>query len=620
MGQRKEHEQRLPHMTWRMPDLLRVLTLLLCLCVPVLTNADTIYCADEDFTPAGNDGNSGATAALPKTDGWCRDPANVSAGDIRIYASGNYEGEDFIIDGMNGADGNLITHRCAGKHTCSFDRWAILNSSYLELINLKTDSDYWDSTKSYTNPRIRIRGSNDIYMTAVFIRGDRDMCAPGWLAFNGGAGDCRPTAYGRYQDVITFGDNSTAENSYNIAIRSSDTWGETRVLYSSHELLQIHDNKNGTLCEATEVNYYIGGTTTNPLIWYNEEHHGIAVKGGCNVLVEHVDFQKTGTGRGDLNQTEGYSVGPQSGGTHHGATFEHYTARFNTYSFAGTHSLDSDNSAVYEAGFFGDAPGANYGCFAHNSVWRPWASTAIIGEVNGTADDIVVLNVAIDEGSYGYEQDGAGVATSEYIGFAFGTGGSTEPANVYIDGIVYDVVSGLEGDKFLIDTTGVNTEYASTDCPSAELGGDTGIECGSNITYSNTVFFEDPANRDFTINTGDPASLTGTAIGVAKATNSGTGSTINVTANRAQCFFDDLGGIRASGDVLDINGDECTVTGVDYVNDQITCNETITWASGEDIFFKVDGAVHDDIGAIPAAGSGPGLPTPGPGRNLEPHL
>jgi hypothetical protein len=222
-----------------------------------------------------------------------------------------------------------------------------------------------------------------------------------------------------------------------------------------------------------------------------------------------------------------------------------------------------------------------------------------------------VLNVAVDEGSYGYEQDGAGVANSAYIGYLFGVT-NTNVTNVYVDGLVYDVVTGLEGDKLLVDKNDSDT-FTSADCPSSNLGADTDVQCGSSITYANTTFFTDPANRDFTIN--DTTNLQGTAVPVAEIQVSETDTVLDVTA--AQCFFDDWGGIRSSGDVLDIAGDECIVTGVDYVNGQITCSSAITVATGDDIYFKVAGAVHDDIGAIAAASSGPGNPTPGPGVNLK---
>ncbi len=292
----------------------------------------------------------------------------------------------------------------------------------------------------------------------------------------------------------------------------------------------------------------------------------------------------------------------------------------------------STTLAQWESGLFGSpsadgCPGLDRTeevCFAHNSGWRPWGNMVSLGRNNciwtdGDIQGIVYINNAIDEIGYLEEAEPATADKPANGYFLQRLSSLNRPiSNVWIDGLVYDPVSALEGDKFIY-ADNPDVGYTSSSCPGTDIGG-TDMNCGSTVSYSNTQFFLDPANRDFTINTGDPAGLTGTAVPIAQTTSTGTGNTISVTGNRAQCFMPQIGetGYGYPGDVLDVNGDTCTVTSVNYNTDSITCNETITYASGENIRFVIDGVVHDDIGAISSSATppDPGPINPGPGREL----
>lgn len=581
----------------------RLLAILLLL--PLSALAQTTYYAAgttaQGFNPAGNDSNNGTSAATPRTAQWCF--GNLSPGDTCIYASGNYEGLDFEPT-VSGTSGNEILHDCADKHTCSFDRWLIVGVSYIEVRRLRSETDYYDSTKSFTNPRVRIDEASRITLTSVFLRGEPQICAD----TNVGPGCPSGDPDRRYNDLLDIQSNSNR-----IEIRSDDTYGETRILNASHSLLEINDNGGGD-CDENERYYWIHGTPDNPLIFSSLYHHTLTLRGVCDTLIEHVDFQQSGTGRSDLVQPQNSSTEDQSGGTLHGADFTRMIVRFATGSYGGSGTNENNNGSMIEIGLFGGNTlnTVTDVCLAHWSLWRPWGTAGTVSEVNQitAVDDIVMLNMAIDEGWYLDQSEGSVVADGESNGYVFRRSGGGAVTDVFLDGIVFNLTPSVGGSGFLYDDRGIQTNLNAADCPATVDG----VECGSNIVNDTDDLFNDPNNRDFTA--ADTAALNGQAVPIAVTTNSGTGSTINVT--RPYCFADNFDGMRPSGDVLDINGDTCTVTSVGSAS--ITCNESITWSSGESIRYTIGGTVMDDIGAIEAAASPGEPPPPGPGSNIEKHL
>lgn len=580
----------------------RLLAILLLL--PLSALAQTTYYAAgtsaQGFNPAGNDSNNGTSAATPRTPAWCF--ANLTPSDTCIVAGGNYGGLDFEPT-VSGTAGNLITFRCAGKHTCSFDRVLIVSQSYIEAINIKSDTQFYDSTKSFTNPRIRVRNADNIYLTGVFFRGEPQECADGNTNIGCPSGD--PDR--RYNDTVELQSGSNQ-----IVIRSSDTYGETRLINANHTLLQFDDDGGGS-CGSGESYYHIHGTPDTPLVISNEYHHGIAVKGVCNLLFEHIDFQQIGTGRGDLTQPDN-GDNEQSGGVFHGSDYDNLIARFITASRGGDGTSSDENKGIIEVGLFGGNTlnTVTNACFSHFSIDKPWGQSIVIGQNNQITqvDNIALLNFAINDSWYLRETEGASIANGESLGYILRRTGGPTVTDVYADGFVFNHASGVTGDGFLYDNRGTQTNLDATDCPSTVDG----VECGANISHDTDELFNDPANRDFTI--ADETALSGQAVPIAVTTNSGTGSVINVS--RPYCFADRMSNIRASGDVLDINGDTCTVTSVGSAS--ITCNESITWSSGESIRYTIGGAVMDDIGAIEASASPGEPPPPGPGSNIEKHL
>lgn len=588
----------------------RLLPLLLLLVAP-LANATAFFAAGtagQGFSPAGNDGNSGLSAALPKTADWCL--SNLVANDSCTYASGNYEGFDLRPTVAGDDIDNRILYDCADKHTCSFDRAVIDGAGFIHVRRIKFDSEFHDVTKSDANPRFKIITSPGVLLESIFVRGEQQLCADGTPPA-GCPEQADPNR--KYNDCI-----EVDRGSDHFELRSSDTYGEFRIIDCNHSQLQFHDDGDtGDDCSADEVYYWVHGTPDNPGIMSIKYHHGVSMKGPCFVLMEHIEFQRQGNGRGDLTQPDNELVFDQAGGTLHGSDGENYVVRYSTMAYGGNGTSSEINKTVMGFGAFGNNGNEilNY-CMAHISVWRAWGHVGQVSILNNVVrvDDIAYLNIASDEGGYLNETEGAGTADSEASGYFFrrGTTKGGQEGNltdVYIDGIVFNNVSTIGADLFFWETIG-NTSYASTDCPLT----DEDVECGSNIVYDTGQLFTDPANSDWTIL---DSSLTANASPIALTTDSGTGSTIAVTDQRAHCFVDDMDGMRASGDVLDINGDECTITAVGASS--ITCAESFTWASSEEIFYKLGGTIHDDIGAIISGAGGGEPPLPGPGRTMKKH-
>lgn len=594
-----------------------------------LAQATTYYCAPDTFTPAGNDSNSGLTASAPKTHTWCYD--NGTAGDVMIFAAGNYGGIDFEPT-SSGSSTNPVTYQCAGYQTCRMDRVAILDIEYVTVIRFYFDTDYYDPTKSDTNPRVRIWGSNHIKFIANAIRAEPFRCAEG----NPGPGCSAPSEYRRYNDAIEVGnDGTTSRASYAIGFYSDDTYGIGRSINGNHTQLQIHDADEPGDCDSKETNFLVTGTPDNPYIFSNEWHHSIATKGPCHVLYEYIDFQQAGTGRGDLVIPYN-SDDTQSGGPLHGSSYIHHAVRFSTMSYGGSGTEENGNHSLFEVGMFGDTDTddprvANEVCMAHVSMWRPWGQAISLGRpnvnLNDGIDDVVLLNIAADDISWLYETEGGTVANLISRGYFLDRVGDADAVtDIYVDGIVYDPVNGLSGDKFLYKQTGVDAQYDSGDCPGTL--GDSDIECGSSITRSTTQLFNAPASRDFTIN--DVTNLSGTAVPIATVVGSGTGSTISITPNRAQCFFDrmcqdgtaDADCLRAAGDAIYVDTDAVNVTAVNTTTDTLTLSASITYADGDEIYFNVDSSIMDDIGAVQYGTTppSPGPPDPGPGVSAEKHL
>lgn len=561
--------------------------------------------AGKGFSPAGSDGNSGLSAALPKSESWCL--TNLSAGDSCTYASGNYTTFKLTI-AVSGTAGNQILFDCEAKHTCSVGRITVNGQSYVEVRRFKGDTDFYDPTHNFNNPRVLINDADHIILTSLFIRGEPERCAPANVG--PGCRDADPDR--RYNDLVTIDSKS-----HHIELRSHDTFGEMRLLDGNHASIQLFDDGTGGAdqCTADERYYWIHGTPDTPLIMSMRYHHGFSNKGVCDALVEHVEIQQQGNGRGDLQQPTNADDDVQAGGAFHGSDHRRYVVRFSTMALAGSGTSDDSNLAFLETGLFGgNIFVAEDVCFAHLSQYRAWGQAVIVGRLNTVTnvDDIAYLNIASDQIGYLDETEGSGVADDDATGFFIErTNASSAVTDIFLDGIVFNNVSSIGADQFLIDTVGTQTTHASTVCPTTIEG----VECGSSITYDTGQLFTDPENSDWTIN---DASLTDNAVPIALTTDSGTGSTIAVTDARSHCFVDDMDGMRPSGDVLDINGDECTVTAVGSAS--ITCNETITWASSEEIRYKLGGVIHNDIGAI-ISGADPGEPPlPGPGRTMKPHL
>jgi hypothetical protein len=110
---------------------------------------------------------------------------------------------------------------------------------------------------------------------------------------------------------------------------------------------------------------------------------------------------------------------------------------------------------------------------------------------------------------------------------------------------------------------------------------------------------------DFRLNSNSPAIDKGSFL--TKTTNAGSGTTIPVID--AGYFFD--GYTVTDGDIIQLQGQTTTarITSVDYTNNIITVNRSLTWASGLGVSLAYSGSAPD-IGAFEFSGS---VPQPVPG-------
>ncbi len=106
----------------------------------------------------------------------------------------------------------------------------------------------------------------------------------------------------------------------------------------------------------------------------------------------------------------------------------------------------------------------------------------------------------------------------------------------------------------------------------------------------------DPANGDFSLKNTSPCIDAGTSL----TTTNGGGTGTVITVDESRWFHDGFGLI--DGDNIVVGTDEVTITDIDYSNDQITINASITWNDGDPVYYSFNGSAPD-IGAYEYASS-----------------
>jgi hypothetical protein len=522
-------------------------------------------------SPNGQSTNSGTQASSPWDAESCF--SRLSPGDTCIYLVGNYRDTQFRpID--NGTQSSWITHRCEQRHACVFDRLRFDGNRFLKVINIASDTNYYDSSKTYTNPRMLIRASHDLKFDSIYVRGEPQVCAEG----NPGP-DCRGSSdFSRYNDLVTIGDsNYPAAVSYRIEIA-----GATEFINGNHSVIVFFDDGDAQYCEADESDIWIHGTAQTPIRISSKYHHNLEFKGACRVLVEYVDFGPAGNGRGDLMQPDdGYIW--QSGGIIHGSSIQNVIVRHSNFTRGGSGTDKQGNQAHFEIGLFGR--GVNGACFPHNSHFRPWGTLAIAGRTNEVphVKNVSILNNAVAEGWY-MTATNREAATSPYEGFLLARASGDGNVDVDVDGIAVDSASARNG--LLIGRT--RLQFGFGDAP---FNSD-GINVGRTIFNNASNPFRDPLNGDYRPNSG--SSLVGTAVPIARTTAAGSG--VSVPIDRPECFAGKLGGMR-EGDRIDIGNSRCTVVSTDLAKGTLTCSTAINWSAGAPIYYRTSDGVIRDIGS-----------------------
>jgi hypothetical protein len=446
-------------------------------------------------------------------------------------------------------------------------------NKYLNIVNIASDSNYYDSSKSYSNPRMSIRSSHHLRFDSIFVRGEPHQCAPG----NPGPGCPAPSEYNRYTDLVQIGSPASPDKS-SWAIEIT---GATSLINGNHSVIQFFDDGDAVSCESNESGFWVHGTEEEPIRISSKYHHLVSFKGACNILMEYIDFGPAGNGRSDLMQPAN-STEQQAGGIIHGSTMRNVVVRFSNFSMGGSATNADRNKSHIEIGMFGDV--VDGACFAHNSHFRAWGALANLGRLEGVASvrNASIVNNASQAGWYMSAKNPSAV-TSPYEGYLFSRTG-LDGLSIDIDGISADTRSARNG--LLYGRNGTRINFGSG------LVGADGIQFGSAIYGNHSDIFRNPEDWDFRPREGSP--LIGSAAPVAVTTSTGSGSIVPVS--RPECFSGLLGGLRSGDEVL-VGGRSCTVTRTNLSDGTITCSAPISWKAGEELFYTQHGRKIAEIGS-----------------------
>ncbi|EMR74679.1 Right handed beta helix region [Thermoplasmatales archaeon SCGC AB-540-F20] len=164
--------------------------------------------------------------------------------------------------------------------------------------------------------------------------------------------------------------------------------------------------------------------------------------------------------------------------------------------------------------------------------------------------------------------------------------GTLSSYNMYWDNNIFWRGDGGAGDDTWWSINGVTHNYAQW-LAEARVTGDLRVD----------AMMVDPANEDFTLQSGSPAIDAGAWL---TATNGGgTGATI--TIDEANYFSDGLTNMPGSdivGDNIFVGDDtNLEITSVNYNAETITVNRSITWSDGDDVSLSSYNGSAPDIGA-----------------------
>lgn len=518
--------------------------------------------------PDGRAGNAGSRSA-PWNAASCFE--RLSPGDTCIYLNGNYGGQNF--EPLNsGSPGNRINHECESLHGCRFDRIKFEGVSHVNVAKIASDTNYYDDSKSFTNPRMGLFAAHHLRFDSIYVRGEPQACADG----NPVQGCKGGSEYSRYNDLVRIGDpKDGSKTSWAIEIT-----GRTELIDGNHSVVQIYDDNDAQYCETRESDIWIHGTPERPIKMSSKYHHIISLKGSCRVLVEHVDFGPAGTGRGDRYQPDN-STFDQAGGILHTSGAHEFIVRYSNFSKGGSGTRGARNNSHIEVGMFGDT--VNGACFAHNSHFRPWGTMATIGRLNKvrSLQRVSILNNALSE-PWHMRATNRSAADSPYAGYAIARTGQEGFVQVDVDGIA---VGGSDVELF---TSLKGRERRFTDSVSYIDG----VQFGSGLWSTSGALFRQPTRWDFRPRAGSV--LLGNAVPIATTTSAGSGK--DVPVSRPECFAGTMSGMR-SGDTIDIGGTSCTVKSVDLGDATLTCQRAISWENNAPIFYKSGNRTVRDIGS-----------------------
>jgi hypothetical protein len=130
-----------------------------------------------------------------------------------------------------------------------------------------------------------------------------------------------------------------------------------------------------------------------------------------------------------------------------------------------------------------------------------------------------------------------------------------------------------------------------------------GQDTHSTYSTTNSPLFTDPDSGDFTLLANSPVINKGANL----TQTSGGGTGITVRVEDARYFTDNMDivdgtGWQYTGDIITIGNDTRTIVDIDYINNIITVDQSLTWTDNEPVNLKYDFA-QNPIAGLPDIGA-----------------
>ncbi len=291
---------------------------------------------------------------------------------------------------------------------------------------------------------------------------------------------------------------------------------------------------------------------------------------------------------------------------------DHCIAR-NNYLGDYNDSYDSDGSPThvdfFQAGSDGTATGTQYHIYESNYMYDNVAGNSHVNQhrntvANGDTHILIRGNVAHNVGSYAL-QCGAipyvAVYDNTYVGVstlatrtASAINWNAEGGNPSLNGYAFNNIFQDTA------TTGYSTLFSISGGSSVTKSNNVGHHTPTDSSLVSTAdpLFVDLANGNFNIQLDSPAKGAGTNLSTVTSAD-GSGTSVNVS--NSFLFIDGYG--IAEGDLVQI-GTQSIARITSISGDTLTLSRSVTWKSGDPVYWKAEAGSGQDIGAYPYRANG----------------